>query len=45
LDFDSKDSVEDYLSCMLSGADVELESHALIDVHIGKDKNNHWESK
>ena len=37
---DSKDSIiEDYFSHLLSGADVELEGHALIDIKVGKDKN------
>ena len=25
---------------MSSDADIELKGHALIDVHVGKDKNN-----
>ena len=35
---DSENSIEDYFLCVLRGADVELEHHALIDVHVGKNK-------
>jgi len=40
VEIDSEDSVEHYFSHMLSSADIQLEGHALIDVHVGKDKND-----
>ena len=40
LEVHGEDSIEDYFSRVSSGVDVELEGHALIDVHVGKDKTN-----